>query len=1119
MVWDFGQTSIHYRKVDSNGNAIVPDRVLLAEPFGAHGPSIRIAGTGLVVGYIRYDPHFGEYRFVVQHLDLEGRPVGPELSIATGDGSQPLDGEMVLATDGGLDIVLAVPDGGIFLHIDAAGRVVQRWAIPFLPRGVLPVIVCGGLGERILAWNSWETGSSGRIVATRITGIGAESVFITPQSMAVADPSLIIEQGGEALLCWEDARSGRGEAYCARLLPDDWDAYPPNLKITGTDSNPGPVAVAVDPGNRVFAAWADDNCLKGSRGFSYGFELAAGSGIIRPHGTASVPVELSNTGGLADTLDLNIDASGLPQGWKAALLAGESYLPASGDMVTILIAITGPDSDAGPHRGSFRIIATSMGNPRLKQELQIPVDMVVGYRTRASLSPSVARAPPGASAPFELQLQNMGDATDELSLGAQVPQGLSVSFGEPNVSLDWSASAIVPVTAWTAESCEDGGSFQFSVMVRSERSGFVSSLSGTVIISPGVQLWLSAATGQKSITPGSSASFAIMVGNAGLSAGPADVGLEIVSGMEGWKASLDPSFVQLAAGENADVSLRIDAPAAAAGRFVVRVVAAARGWASSASITLTAIAEPAHGLQARPDFPQLETLPGSMLLAPVTVSNQGSSPEELSVELSLPAGWSGEPTMDGALARHIAMEPGEAVRLSALIIAPVDAPAGDHEASVIFTARSGVSARAVFNVSVSQVFDLSIQTPTPSLRAAPGEAVVAVLTVRNLGNGLDSIRLETDLPPGWKAYLTDFDQRPAELLVVPAGGLSMVIAQVLVPFSSSDAWSELSIAATSQSGLRARLVLRVGLLLPDLSLRVLYSPQRFVAGQSVLATVEVSNTGESPARNVLVAFNVDGSGTMVERILLIPAGSEKTATFGWTPETGRHVLRFEADPEHTVLEREEGNNIFLEKVAISGAPPEPATIPPALLVAGSASFLLGAIGLVAGGTEYGKYWFLGLLFIPLYTKIKKDDVLDHFVRGQVYGYIKANPGEHYNSIKKALSLKNGTLIYHLKTLERGEFIKSIIDGRFKRFYPKEMKLPEPSDEIVLRMNHIQHEILRIIKESPGISQKEIAARIGLSTPTVHYHINIMMSARIINVKRAGRETQCFVEEVEEGMAG
>jgi DNA-binding MarR family transcriptional regulator len=270
---------------------------------------------------------------------------------------------------------------------------------------------------------------------------------------------------------------------------------------------------------------------------------------------------------------------------------------------------------------------------------------------------------------------------------------------------------------------------------------------------------------------------------------------------------------------------------------------------------------------------------------------------------------------------------------------------------------------------------------------------------------------------------------------------------------------------------------------------------------------------------VLVAFNVDGGGTRLERIQLIPASSEKTATFGWTPSAGRHVLRFEVDPEHALMERDEGNNLFLERVTIAGSLSPQEGIPPAVLVAGSATVFLGVLGLAVGGTEYGKYWFLGLLFVPLYTKIKKDDVLDHFVRGQVYGYIKANPGEHYNSIKKALSLKNGTLVYHLKTLEREEFIKSVSDGRFKRFYPKEMKVPEPAEEMVLRMNHIQHEILNIIRETPGISQKEIAARIGLSTPTVHYHINIMMSARAIMVRRSGRETRCYIEDAQDGRAG
>jgi uncharacterized membrane protein/DNA-binding transcriptional regulator YiaG len=1120
MVWEKDATMIHYRKVDASGKALVPDKLLLREPFGAHGASLCILDGSLLVGYVRYEPSLGEYRFAVQRLDLDGNRQGQELSVSAGDGVQPLDGEMLPAPDGGLDIVLAVPDGGLFMHLDATGRLTQRANIPYLPRGVIPALARGESQQLVLAWNTWETGASGRIVAARISDIGAEPVFITSQSMAVSDPSLAIEQGGEALLCWEDARLGRNEAFYSVLRPDVWDAYPPNQRIPGADLNPGQLAVSVDSSNRVLAAWVNGDLLKGARALSFGFELSGGLGSVRPHATSSVAVELGNTGGLADTITLALDVSGLPPGWKAALLGDYASLPASEGRVIVQIALSGPESDAGPRHGYFRLIATSAGNTRLRQELLIPVDMEVGYFTVASLTPSAARAPPGGTAAFELELRNAGDAGDELLLDAQSAQGLSMSLGRPNVELNWSAEDRVPVTARVTKDSAEGDSLQFSVTVRSAVTGRAKTLLGTVLVSPGVQIWLSAPVGQKNILPGSTGSFSIMVGNAGNSDGPAEVGLEVVSGWEGWTASIDTPNIDLAAGDVTEMSLTVTAPADATGRFVVRVLAAAIGWDSSASITVTAIAEPTHELLAHAGFPAMTALPSAKLRVPVSVSNRGSSPEEVSVELQLPAGWAGESRLDGgALAQEFTIFPKEDVTLNVVIVAPADASAGPAEAAVLLSARSGASARAVLDISVSQLFEISIQTTTPVLRATPGDPAVAVLSVRNIGNGPDSISLDTESPPGWNIDLADIDQKPLERLSIPARASSTVIVQVWAPFTSSDAWSEVSVAATSQSGLRARLALRVGLLLPDLSLSVSYSPARFAAGRTVLATVTVSNTGEAPAHNVRVAFNVDGEGAHLERILLIPPGSEKTATFSWTPVAGRHVLRFEADPEHMVLERDEGNNMLLEKVSISGAPPAQAEIAPAVIAVGSATFILGAIGLAAGGTEGGKYWAAGLLFLPLYTKIKKDDVLDHFVRGQVYGYIKANPGEHYNSIKKALSLKNGTLIYHLKTLENGDFIKSVIDGRFKRFYPKEMKLPEPSDEIVLRMNHIQHEILNIIRETPGISQKEIAARIGLSTPTVHYHINIMMSARAINVMRSGRETRCYVEDGQEGRAG
>ncbi|MFQ6061540.1 MAG: winged helix-turn-helix transcriptional regulator, partial [Thermoplasmata archaeon] len=181
--------------------------------------------------------------------------------------------------------------------------------------------------------------------------------------------------------------------------------------------------------------------------------------------------------------------------------------------------------------------------------------------------------------------------------------------------------------------------------------------------------------------------------------------------------------------------------------------------------------------------------------------------------------------------------------------------------------------------------------------------------------------------------------------------------------------------------------------------------------------------------------------------------------------------------------------------------------PAGALLAGvlTATFVLSLVALI-GVDENARFLFF-LLVAPLYTKIKREKILDHFVRGQIYGYILANPGEHYNGIREALGLTNGSLAHHLRTLERERFVKSKRFGIYRRFYPMHMRIPEDG----FRANEIQKTILRLIEEHPGISQKEIAGLVNLTPPTINYHVGILANAGLIRVERNGRKTECYLE--------
>jgi len=169
-----------------------------------------------------------------------------------------------------------------------------------------------------------------------------------------------------------------------------------------------------------------------------------------------------------------------------------------------------------------------------------------------------------------------------------------------------------------------------------------------------------------------------------------------------------------------------------------------------------------------------------------------------------------------------------------------------------------------------------------------------------------------------------------------------------------------------------------------------------------------------------------------------------------------------------------------------------------VVVIGFAGFL--------GGTEIGLY-MLFPLFSLLYSKIQQDQVLDNYTRGQIHGYIVANPGDHYNSIRSALKLNNGTLAYHLKRLETENIVKSRPDGVYRRFYPVEMRVP---DEDTSGLTDVQRVIMDKIRETPGISQKDIAGLLNVSAATVNYHMETLQDRAFVRRERAGMRVRYYV---------
>ncbi|MCI0497034.1 MAG: winged helix-turn-helix transcriptional regulator [Thermoplasmata archaeon] len=146
------------------------------------------------------------------------------------------------------------------------------------------------------------------------------------------------------------------------------------------------------------------------------------------------------------------------------------------------------------------------------------------------------------------------------------------------------------------------------------------------------------------------------------------------------------------------------------------------------------------------------------------------------------------------------------------------------------------------------------------------------------------------------------------------------------------------------------------------------------------------------------------------------------------------------------------------------------------------------------------------LFIPLYTRMRRDDVLDHFLRGRIFEYIKVNPGVNFSEILRYFDLNNGTLTYHLNVLEREKYVKSIRDGVYRRYYLAGTHVEEE------HLSDVKHRILQVIHDFPGISQSNIAKLIGASRRLVNYHIKALESQEVIEITREGRNSHIYLRK-------
>lgn len=135
------------------------------------------------------------------------------------------------------------------------------------------------------------------------------------------------------------------------------------------------------------------------------------------------------------------------------------------------------------------------------------------------------------------------------------------------------------------------------------------------------------------------------------------------------------------------------------------------------------------------------------------------------------------------------------------------------------------------------------------------------------------------------------------------------------------------------------------------------------------------------------------------------------------------------------------------------------------------------------------------LLAPLYSRLRHHDVLDHYKRGVIHGYIIANPGASFTEIRKALSAANGTLVYHLGVLERAGYVTSSRVGNSMRYYDRDVSLP---DVTVNNRTELQLKIISHVNSCGECSKLKLRNAVGVTRQTLHYNLRRLTADHVLS---------------------
>jgi len=566
---------------------------------------------------------------------------------------------------------------------------------------------------------------------------------------------------------------------------------------------------------------------------------------VSPGSSVTYNISIANTGDASAIV--NLTTSGTPSTWTAQLSTSQVTVSV-GNTVTVYLTVGAPNNATADSVGKAIVVIGTYDSGGSNQTKQVTTTTKVsqvynfGISVEGAFNKDIA---PGSSGTFTLNVTQVsqGNGVNYINLTptGQQPDGITLSYSANPATLQPFSYSTVVVTAFVPQ---DTAAKQYQYTVSASSQGGGPTQTATIIINV-TQVWgvsLTAVDAVKYVNPDSTSSFVVSVTNTGNKADTFDItSVDFLSAAGGWTETHTSSVGPLNPQSSGQATAQVYAPGNSTYPTSMQLRVNVQSQSNSSvkrNTTVTAIINKVNSTYVSAD-PFINTSdPGGTARFVLTVKNTGNG--QSTIDLTLPQFPSDmTPSLDRSA---VDLGAGQTTTVNLTVLVGQNAPKGDSNILVKATVHdTAASSNYTVIVRVNQVYNLTVfSSGSYSQHLSPGAKVNYAITVKNTGNGNDTITLSNGTAA---AGLTVFFD--AQNIDLGPGASRTLNATVEVAKGTSSGTYQVELKGTSMGGKTASTTIIA--IVDPFGVQLVASPSsgQVKPGESGKYTMIIKNTGAS----------------------------------------------------------------------------------------------------------------------------------------------------------------------------------------------------------------------------------------------------------------------------------